>query len=175
MFTRALIFHMSIPCDKTFPWVAIFDPVTLTLEFDLFYKQFKLDDVFWTVSHNGSIFHMSISCDKTFSVGINIFDTVTLTLKFDLLNFNLAKYFWTVNACALIFYICTWMPVFLVTRSFHVTLTLKFAWFFENFNIPNNFLTVSATFVVYIFHTYIPWDNIFLFVLNLLTLTFNPF
>ena len=31
---RALIFHMSIPCDKTFPWVPwFFYPVTLALEF----------------------------------------------------------------------------------------------------------------------------------------------
>ena len=36
---RALIFHMSIPCDKTFPWVPLlFYPVTLTLEFDSFFE-----------------------------------------------------------------------------------------------------------------------------------------
>ena len=45
MSARTLIFHMSIPCDKTFPWVPInmlypvtfiFDIVTLALEFDNF-------------------------------------------------------------------------------------------------------------------------------------------
>ena len=35
---KALIFHMSIPCDKTFQWVPLFFyPVTLTLEYDLFF------------------------------------------------------------------------------------------------------------------------------------------
>ena len=32
---RAFIFHMCIPCDKTFPWVPNFWLVTLTLKFDL--------------------------------------------------------------------------------------------------------------------------------------------
>ena len=59
---RALIFHMSIPCDKTI----IFYPVTLTLEFDPFFKNFNLVNNFWTVSARALIFHMSIPCDKTF-------------------------------------------------------------------------------------------------------------
>ena len=38
---RALIFHMSIPCDETFPWVRLFFYlVTLTREFDLLFKNF---------------------------------------------------------------------------------------------------------------------------------------
>ena len=37
MNARALIFHMSIPCDKTFPWIPLFLTVTLTLEFDLLF------------------------------------------------------------------------------------------------------------------------------------------
>ena len=37
---RALIFHMSVPCDKTFPWVPT--DLTLTLEFDLLVENFNL-------------------------------------------------------------------------------------------------------------------------------------
>ena len=37
---RAFIFHMYIPCDKTFPRVPKFwDLVTLTLKFDLFFQK----------------------------------------------------------------------------------------------------------------------------------------
>ena len=61
----ALIFHMSIPCDKAFPWVPlIFYP--LTLEFDPFFENFNLGNNFWTVSTRALIFHMSIPCDKAF-------------------------------------------------------------------------------------------------------------
>ena len=38
--TRMLIFHMSIPCGKTFPWVPT--DLTLTLEFDLLVENFNL-------------------------------------------------------------------------------------------------------------------------------------
>ena len=61
---RALIFHMSIPCDDTI----IFDPVTLTFEFDLLLKNFNLANNFWTVSARALIFYMSIPCDKTYSL-----------------------------------------------------------------------------------------------------------
>ena len=66
---RSLIFHMNIPCDKTFPWeTIIFDPVYLTLEFDpfFFFENFNLANNFWTVSAKTLIFHMGIPCDKTF-------------------------------------------------------------------------------------------------------------
>ena len=37
---RALIFHMYIPCDKTFPWVPIFFYlVILTSKFDILLKK----------------------------------------------------------------------------------------------------------------------------------------
>ena len=55
----AFIFFMNIPCDKTFPWVPFY-PVTMTLEFDLFFENF------WWVSAGALIFHMSIPCDKIF-------------------------------------------------------------------------------------------------------------
>ena len=62
----------------------IFYPVTLTLEFDLIFK--NLANNFWIVSARVLIFNMSIDCDKTF-----LFYPVTLTLEFDLFieNFNL--------------------------------------------------------------------------------------
>ena len=42
-----LIFHMNIPCDKTFPWVPlVFYPVTLTLEFVPFFENLNLTDNF---------------------------------------------------------------------------------------------------------------------------------
>ena len=61
----------------------IFDPVTLTLEFNLlfktfnnaynltlefdpFFENFNLAYNFWIVSGRALIFHMSIPCDKTF-------------------------------------------------------------------------------------------------------------
>ena len=61
---RALIFHMSILCDKTFPWVTT--SFTLTLEFDIFSENFSLAINFWTVTANALIFHLSTTCDKTF-------------------------------------------------------------------------------------------------------------
>ena len=44
----------------------IFDSVSLTLEFDLLFKNFNLAYNFWTVSARALIFHMIIPCDKTF-------------------------------------------------------------------------------------------------------------
>ena len=55
--SRALIFHMNIPCDKTFWWVPFFYP---------FFENFNFAYNFWTVSARALIFHMNILCDKTF-------------------------------------------------------------------------------------------------------------
>ena len=44
----------------------IFDPVTLTLEFDPFVENVNLAIYFWTVSARAFLFHMSIPCDMTF-------------------------------------------------------------------------------------------------------------
>jgi hypothetical protein len=41
----AFIFHMYISCDKTF----LFDHVTLTLKFDLLFKNFYVSNIFWMV------------------------------------------------------------------------------------------------------------------------------
>jgi hypothetical protein len=64
--TRALIFHMSIPCHKTFPSVQKFDLVVLTLVLNLHFKNFNLGYNFWIVKNRALIFHLSIPCDKTF-------------------------------------------------------------------------------------------------------------
>jgi hypothetical protein len=65
--TRALIFHMSIPCDKSFPWVfKIFDLVTLTFVFYLLIENFNFGFNFRIVSTRALIFHMNIPFDKTF-------------------------------------------------------------------------------------------------------------
>ena len=58
----AFIFHMCIPCDKTFPLVPKF--VTLTMTFDLYFENF--DHNYWTITDMAFIFHMCIPCDNTF-------------------------------------------------------------------------------------------------------------
>ena len=65
MVARALMFYMSILCDKTFCGYQHFYPVTLTLEFDLIFGNFNLADNIRTVSARALIFHMSNPCDKT--------------------------------------------------------------------------------------------------------------
>ena len=82
----------------------IFDLVTLTLEFDLLFKNLDLANNFWIVSARALIFHMSIPYDKTFAWFPLFHYLVTLTREFDLLfkNLDLAYNFWTVSARALI-------------------------------------------------------------------------
>jgi hypothetical protein len=52
--TRGLIFHMSVLCDKTFPFCI----VTLTFVFDIL-----VENIFWVVGTWALIFHMSVPCD----------------------------------------------------------------------------------------------------------------
>ena len=47
-------------------YTIIFDLVTLTLKFDLLFKNFNLGHNLWTVRDMALILHMCISCDKTF-------------------------------------------------------------------------------------------------------------
>ena len=64
---RALIFNMSIPCDKTFPCEPyFFYPVSLTLEFYLLFENLNLANNFWTMRARALIFYITILCDKTF-------------------------------------------------------------------------------------------------------------
>ena len=75
--------------------------LTLTLKFDLLFKNFNIANNFWIESASGLIFQMTIPCEK-----MVIFYPVTLTWEYDLFlkNFNLANNFWIVSARALIFY-----------------------------------------------------------------------
>ena len=63
---RALIFHMSNPCDKTSQWVPLFWPCDLDLVVWPIFENFNLANNFWTVSARALIFYMIIPCDKTF-------------------------------------------------------------------------------------------------------------
>jgi hypothetical protein len=65
--TKAFIFYMSVPCDKTFLWILrIVDPVILTLVCDLLIENFDLGYIFGMVETRALIFHMTVPCDKTF-------------------------------------------------------------------------------------------------------------
>ena len=74
--TLLITFEQWVPQLWYFTWVFLvirpfsgyhfFYPVTLSFEFDLLFKNFKLAYNFWIVSARASIFHMSIPCDKTF-------------------------------------------------------------------------------------------------------------
>ena len=93
----------------------------LTLEFDPFFENFNLANIFWTVSDRALIFHMNIPCDMTFP-WIPLFFTLwplpwSLTHFFE--NFNFANNFWTVRSRALIFHLSIpcdenfpWVPLF---------------------------------------------------------------
>ena len=70
MGARALIFHMSIPCEKTYLWVPKF-PIW-TLELDLLFENFNLAINIWTVSAKTLIFHMNIPCDNTKAFDLDI-------------------------------------------------------------------------------------------------------
>ena len=77
---RALIFHMCIPCDKTFPLMPTFlnlwpRPWPLTTVA----KNLNLDHYFGTITDRVFIFHMCIPCDKTFPL-VPKFVTVTFDL-----------------------------------------------------------------------------------------------
>ena len=101
---RALIFHMSIPCDKTFLWVPLFWTLwpwpwsmthflkTLTLL--ITFEQWVLELWYFT--------WVSLVI-RPFRVFHYVLPLLTFTLEFDpcFENFNLANNFWTVSAWAL--------------------------------------------------------------------------
>ena len=104
----ALIFHMTIPCDKPFPWVALFltlwpwpwslmyflKILTLIIAFEQWLLELWYFTWLFLVIRPFCGCHYFLPCDL-----------VTLTLDFDPFfeNFNLANNFWAVNARALIF------------------------------------------------------------------------
>ena len=121
---RVLIFHISIPCGKTFLWVpvltlefvsakalifhmSISSNITLTLQSGLRFEYFDVVNKIWIVRSRTLIFHMNIACDKIFLLVLNL-----LTLTFD----HLFKFLKKKNKI-LEFPYCTWS--FLVTISFY--------------------------------------------------------
>jgi hypothetical protein len=103
--TRALIFHMSIPCDKTFPLVEKNDLNTSTLVFDILIENINLGYIFWLVGTRVLTFDIRVLCGRP-SCGYQKFDLVTLTLVFDLHveNFSLVYIFRIVWTRTLIFH-----------------------------------------------------------------------
>jgi hypothetical protein len=95
---RALIFHMSIPCDKIFPWVQqclILWPwpwcltyLLTTLILAISFKWYKQEPWYFT----------SVPCDKTFSWVPQKFDLLTFVLDLLTQNFNFGYIFWMVCA-----------------------------------------------------------------------------
>ena len=64
--SRALIFHISIPCVKTFQCVSTFFTLwPLSWSLTLFYN-FNVGNNFWTVAARALVFHMNTLWDKTF-------------------------------------------------------------------------------------------------------------
>ena len=74
--------------------IIIFEPVSLTLEFDPFIENVNLANNFLTMSVRDLIFHMNIPLVRLFHGNHYFLDTVTLTYEFDpffLESFNLAN------------------------------------------------------------------------------------
>ena len=119
---RDLIFHMSIPCDKTFSWVPLFFnlwhwPWRLT-----FFENFNLDNIFWTVSAREFWYFTWIFPVIGPFHGYHYFWHCDLDLFFE--NFNLANNFWTVWSRDLIFHMS--IPWDLI---FHMSISLwSFPW-----------------------------------------------
>ena len=165
MSVRALIFHMSISCDKTFQ----LEPTFLILwhwswSLTHLLKTWTLLTVYdiWTMSVRALIFHMSISCDKTFPLVptflilwhwswslTHLLKTLTLLITFEQWVLEL-KYF-------------TW--VFLMTTHFRVYQHFLpynpdlgvWPTFWKHY-LVNKFWTVCAR--VFILHLNIPIDKI---------------
>jgi hypothetical protein len=150
----------------------LFDHVTLTLLFDPLIKNFNLGHNFQMVCTRMLIFHMSVSCDKIF-LWVPKFLTLwpwpwclTLLLK----TLTLAITFkWYVFGC------WYFTRLFLVTRSLHgyqtfwpCDLDLDVWPTYKNFNLGYNFQMVCTRMLI--FHTSVPYDKIFSWVQNFLTM-----
>jgi hypothetical protein len=128
--TKALTFHMSVSCDKTFLWVPknmTFWPwclthllKTLTLAITFEWYILRLWYFTW------------VFLVTKFYDGYKRFDLVTLTLVFNLLidNFNLGCIFWLVSTRTLIFHMSfsfdktfLWVPTYLISWSWPCCLT----------------------------------------------------
>ena len=117
MSAGAFIFHVNIPCDKTFPWVPLFFTLW-PLKFDPFLENFNIAYNFWTVSARVLMLYMGIPCDKTFA-WVPFFFTLfpsplSLTHFLNFENFNLSNNFWQ---WVLVLWYFTW--IFPVIRPVH--------------------------------------------------------
>jgi hypothetical protein len=84
----------------------VFDFLTLTLKFDIIFKNFKIGHILWVVSDRAYIFHVYSLWQDLFINNL-IFDLLTLTLKFDLLfKTNIGHIFWMVGGRAFVFLTC---------------------------------------------------------------------
>ena len=118
----------------------ILDHVTLTLTFDLLFKNFNLGHNFWTVRARPFILHMYIHSGKTFPFDTKFLTLWPLTLTFALLlkNFNHCHNFLTVRARAFVFHM--YIPL---DKTFQLEpkiwtlwpLTLTFELLFKNFKL----------------------------------------
>ena len=106
---RAFIFHMtfvySLWQDLSHQTI-IFYLVTLTLKFDLLFKNLNFGHNLWPCK-TGLSFFTCVLWQDLLRHSI-IFDLVTLNLKFDLLfkNFSLGHNLWTLRDKAFIFHMC---------------------------------------------------------------------
>ena len=108
----------------------------------------------------------------------HVFYSVTLTLEsyfFLTLTFALANNLWTLSARALIFHMnILWDKAFSWKQIiWPCDLDIRVWPTFSKLYLANNFWIVSGR--ALIFHMNIPCDEIFLLILNLLTLTFDQF
>ena len=161
MNARGLIFHMSIPCDKTFPWIQLFLtlwswPESLTyflktLTLLITFEQWVLELWYFTwvflVIRPFSGYHYFWPCDLDLGVWPNFLKTLTLLITFEQWLLELWYFTW----------------VFLVIRpscGYHYFLSCDLdlgVWTtYFKLNLAYNFWTVSAR--ALIFHMSIPCD-----------------
>ena len=170
-----MIFHMSIPCVKTFQCVSTFFTLwPWSWRLTLFYN-FNVGNNFWTVGSRALVFHMCILWDKTFQWVPTILTLWPWSFTyFFFKNVKLANYFWTVRSRTFMFHLGT----------NNCDLDLGIYLLVENFNFVINIWIVSAKALIFhmsifsirtflwvpTFLTLWPWPWSLAYVLNTLTL-----
>ena len=152
------IYNTSIPFDKNFLGYCICNTVILTLEFDLFIRNFNLAHKIWTMSARALIFRMTNNSYNTFPWVPTFFYHVTLTLEFDLLseNIDLIDNFSTVSARIFIYNMgisCDKIVLLVLNR-----LTLIFDDFLKWTLVITSKIRIRAL----LLHMSISWNKIFL-------------
>ena len=156
---RDLIFHMSIPIRKTFPWI----PTILTLWSWLCTLTYFLRtlNLLITVEHRvlelwylTRVFHLIQ--DLCVSVSTNNSDRVTLSLEFDLFK-NTLTLLTSKQWVLLIFHECFLWHNLSVAINIFYTLTLNLVSFLKTFTM----LIIFDLALALILHLNIPYDEIF--------------